>query len=165
MRRKSDLFENLASEMIVEQPFPRKNRPSTEDYKFPEFDFPRNRMFEINRLSSDMIIETEPLINTQQNPLGAELNMIKEEMQSKEESNVVEAPKSISCKCFKSKCVQMYCECFSKGIYCKKGECQCYSCRNDPDFKIKVDKARQEVLERNPDAFTNKLEVVGNTET
>lgn len=37
--------------MIVEQPFPKRNRMSTEDFRFIENE-PRTKMFELNRLSS-----------------------------------------------------------------------------------------------------------------
>ena len=68
----------------------------------------------------------------------------------------------ISCKCPKSKCLLMYCECFSKDLLCNE-KCSCYQCRNNPDFDDKRQKARRAVLEKDPDAFRNKkmLERVG----
>lgn len=54
----------------------------------------------------------------------------------------------------------MYCECFSKGEMCNP-ECKCYQCRNNEQFEDKRQKARQVVLEKDPNAFKNKLEMVG----
>ena len=58
----------------------------------------------------------------------------------------------------------MYCECFSKGILCNE-ECSCFQCRNNDQFEDKRQKARQCVLERDPNAFHNKLEIVGGEQT
>lgn len=66
----------------------------------------------------------------------------------------------VSCKCPKSKCLLMYCECFSKDVMCGD-KCSCYQCRNNVDFEDKRQKARKAVLEKDPNAFTNKLEVIG----
>lgn len=67
-----------------------------------------------------------------------------------------------SCKCPKSKCLLMYCECFSKDLLCNE-KCSCYQCRNNPDFDDKRLKARRAVLEKDPDAFRNKsrIEAIG----
>ena len=65
----------------------------------------------------------------------------------------------ISCKCPKSKCLLMYCECFSKAVVCNE-RCSCYQCRNNSHFEEKRQKARKAVLERDPNAFT-KVEYVG----
>mmetsp|Transcript_42990 Transcript_42990/g.91412 ORF Transcript_42990/g.91412 Transcript_42990/m.91412 type:complete len:933 (+) Transcript_42990:300-3098(+) len=36
---------------------------------------------------------------------------------------------SVTCKCVKSKCLQLYCECYRQGITCKD-DCVCIDCRN-----------------------------------
>lgn len=69
-------------------------------------------------------------------------------------------PEAVSCKCPKSKCLLMYCECFSRDALCNE-KCSCYQCRNNVDFEDKRQKARKAVLEKDPNAFTNKLEVIG----
>lgn len=69
----------------------------------------------------------------------------------------------VSCKCPKSKCLLMYCECFSRDAICNE-KCSCYQCRNNPDFDDKRQKARKAVLEKDPNAFMNKLEVIGGGE-
>lgn len=66
----------------------------------------------------------------------------------------------VSCKCPKSKCLLMYCECFSRDVICNE-KCSCYQCRNNMDFDDKRQKARKAVLEKDPNAFMNKLEVIG----
>lgn len=67
-------------------------------------------------------------------------------------------PVVISCKCPKSRCLLMYCDCFSRGIICNE-KCKCYQCRNNPHFEDKRQKARQTVLDRDPNAF-NRVELV-----
>lgn len=40
-----------------------------------------------------------------------------------------ELKKRLKCNCKKSKCLKLYCECFSNGLFCGK-ECECTSCAN-----------------------------------
>lgn len=58
----------------------------------------------------------------------------------------------------------LYCECFSKGALCSP-ECDCYQCRNSELFKDKVEKARASILAKDPEAFSNKLEIIGDSQT
>lgn len=69
----------------------------------------------------------------------------------------------MSCRCLKSKCLQLYCECFSKSLLCGP-ECSCYQCRNNDLFRDKLEKARDSVLTKDPEAFSNKLQIVGDIE-
>ncbi|XAR70885.1 hypothetical protein NMG60_11027922 [Bertholletia excelsa] len=59
------------------------------------------------------------------------------------------------CNCRNSRCLKLYCECFSSGIYCDG--CNCTNCHNN----IEHDAVRQEavgvILERNPNAFRPKI--------
>ncbi|CAO2201506.1 unnamed protein product [Urochloa humidicola] len=63
-----------------------------------------------------------------------------------------------NCKCKNSKCLKLYCECFSIGRYCKG--CSCTNCYNNGSHENA--RARQDainaVLERRPMAFTPKVE-------
>lgn len=60
------------------------------------------------------------------------------------------------CNCKKSKCLKLYCECFSSQGFCSK-ECKCVNCYNQEKFKDIRDLVIQETKEKNPYAFTNKF--------
>lgn len=69
-------------------------------------------------------------------------------------------PTSIPCKCKYSKCLKLYCECFSNGEYCKG--CDCTNCHNLPEKEVIFIKAIrsqkiQTILKRNPLAFRPKI--------
>jgi hypothetical protein len=44
-----------------------------------------------------------------------------------------ESSGGITCKCKKSKCLKLYCDCFANGEYCK--DCNCTSCKNTETFE------------------------------
>jgi hypothetical protein len=65
-----------------------------------------------------------------------------------------------SCNCRNSRCLKLYCECFSSGEYC--GQCNCQGCYNNPHNEvISTQTHRKEaidgILERNPTAFRPKI--------
>ncbi|KAL3782534.1 hypothetical protein HJC23_005208 [Cyclotella cryptica] len=64
------------------------------------------------------------------------------------------------CSCKKSKCLKLYCACFSSSVLCSDG-CKCEGCLNTPGEMRKKDNAievaRRGVLERNPKAFEDKI--------
>jgi hypothetical protein len=76
------------------------------------------------------------------------------------ESNKTPTPKTtageLSCKCHKSKCILMYCECFSRGQLCTD-KCECHPCRNNEHCKEKLEHAKDVVLRKDPEAFTSKI--------
>jgi hypothetical protein len=49
--------------------------------------------------------------------------------------------KKTGCTCKKTKCLKMYCECFSSGKLCTD-DCACYGCGNDHDHTESLSKAR-----------------------
>ena len=64
----------------------------------------------------------------------------------------------VTCKCAKSKCLKLYCDCFQQGKVCI-GRCSCLNCKNTiansgPDG-VRT-KAIQEILARRPDAFERR---------
>ncbi|KAK6927500.1 CRC domain [Dillenia turbinata] len=61
------------------------------------------------------------------------------------------------CNCMKSKCLKLYCECFSSGNYCAES-CACHGCLNKPDYEDTVQDARHQIEIRNPLAFVSKVE-------
>ena len=65
--------------------------------------------------------------------------------------------KKLTCNCKKSKCLKLYCDCFSVGIFCGP-ECNCANCFNDDKHPNERNKAIESVRERNPAAFQPKIE-------
>ena len=64
------------------------------------------------------------------------------------------------CNCKNSKCLKLYCDCFSVGLMCDG--CNCNDCKNTPSSLDAIEHAKQQVLKRNPKAFSAKF--VGPTE-
>jgi hypothetical protein len=63
---------------------------------------------------------------------------------------------SRKCSCKKSKCLKLYCECFSAGVLCDMG-CKCTECQNTADNVAARRKAVAYKLSRKPKAFTQKI--------
>lgn len=59
------------------------------------------------------------------------------------------------CKCAKSKCLRLYCQCFAMGLICGV-DCDCTDCHNKEEFKPLRDLVIQETIEKNPYAFKSK---------
>jgi len=70
----------------------------------------------------------------------------------------VEQPvgESRKCSCKKSKCLKLYCECFSAGVLCDPS-CKCTECMNTADNVAARRKAVAYKLSRKPKAFTQKI--------
>ena len=60
-----------------------------------------------------------------------------------------------NCNCKNSRCLKLYCECFSSGEYCRN--CNCNGCCNNQENEQIRKKTIAEVLERNPNAFRPKI--------
>jgi len=63
---------------------------------------------------------------------------------------------TILCTCKKSKCLKLYCQCFSASQMCH-GQCRCNTCLNTPDNEKARTLAIQVILSRNPHAFDTKF--------
>ncbi|XP_057799544.1 protein tesmin/TSO1-like CXC 6 [Salvia miltiorrhiza] len=59
--------------------------------------------------------------------------------------------KQKQCRCKNSRCLKLYCECFSSGVYCDG--CNCINCHNKKENEADRKEAIDAVLERKPDAF------------
>eukprot|EP00826_Nyctotherus_ovalis_P059830 TRINITY_DN8356_c0_g2_i1.p1 TRINITY_DN8356_c0_g2~~TRINITY_DN8356_c0_g2_i1.p1 ORF type:complete len:265 (-),score=73.97 TRINITY_DN8356_c0_g2_i1:125-919(-) len=59
------------------------------------------------------------------------------------------------CKCKKSKCLQLYCECFAVEGYCGP-ECRCTDCLNIPANETKRRKARTQITVKDPISAVKK---------
>jgi hypothetical protein len=62
----------------------------------------------------------------------------------------------ITCNCKKSKCLKLYCECFSSGNICTK-DCNCIDCINLENFDDEIKIAKISIKEKNPNAFLPKI--------
>ena len=74
-----------------------------------------------------------------------------------------------ACKCSKTNCIQSYCNCYQKGIYCST-ECNCYNCCNQLtklrgfySFSIKINKKKLIFKEKIPkntgNTYNNALRI------
>jgi hypothetical protein len=64
---------------------------------------------------------------------------------------------SKACKCKKSKCLKLYCECFASNVFCRG--CQCNDCHNIPEHAEERLKAVEYKLSRRPKAFEAKFQL------
>lgn len=60
------------------------------------------------------------------------------------------------CNCEKSRCIKLYCECYSNGLYCNEN-CHCQDCYNNKNNENLRSIAIKYTLENNPDAFLKSL--------
>ena len=67
----------------------------------------------------------------------------------------------VFCKCQKSKCLKLYCHCFSKGKYCSV-DCLCSSCKNTSLFESERKKAIEDITSRDPSAFKPRIDRLEN---
>lgn len=63
---------------------------------------------------------------------------------------------SHKCMCKRSKCLKLYCECFSSGVLCDAG-CKCTNCSNTAGNVTARRDAVTRKLKRRPDAFQGKI--------
>ncbi|KAL4853263.1 Protein tesmin/TSO1-like CXC 3 [Chlorella vulgaris] len=61
------------------------------------------------------------------------------------------------CNCKKSKCLKLYCDCFANGGYCGPA-CSCANCANKVENRELVRAQRDQIKQRNPNAFVQKIE-------
>eukprot|EP00798_Chlamydomonas_sp_ICE-L_P026386 gene26386-17479_t len=59
------------------------------------------------------------------------------------------------CSCRKNRCLKLYCQCFSSGVFCSA--CACLDCSNTTDNAAQVDLEMRRALVRNPGAFGSKV--------
>ncbi|KRX04646.1 hypothetical protein PPERSA_04461 [Pseudocohnilembus persalinus] len=60
------------------------------------------------------------------------------------------------CKCSNSKCVKLYCDCFSTNQYCGK-LCGCVGCENNIENENQLKIIRKNIKQKNPLAFEEKF--------
>lgn len=69
--------------------------------------------------------------------------------------NADDERRSEPCKCKKSKCLKLYCECFAAERYCM--DCKCVNCQNTPQYQDIRSKAIADTKAKNPDAFKPRI--------
>ncbi|KAJ8751236.1 hypothetical protein K2173_016417 [Erythroxylum novogranatense] len=63
--------------------------------------------------------------------------------------------KAKQCNCKHSRCLKLYCECFTASVYCNG--CNCTNCHNNEENERSRNEAIGVILERNPNAFRPKI--------
>ncbi|CAJ1057092.1 spexin prohormone 2 isoform X1 [Xyrichtys novacula] len=66
------------------------------------------------------------------------------------------------CRCARSRCLKLYCECFANGLMCYS--CECSNCFNNPEHVMERREAIKVHAGRNPDAFKTKIVLGGSGE-
>ena len=54
-------------------------------------------------------------------------------MRRKKRSYLAKKDTKVACRCLKSKCLKLYCECFRNGSVCGL-DCECEDCRNIEEY-------------------------------
>jgi hypothetical protein len=66
---------------------------------------------------------------------------------------------TVMCRCVKSRCLKLYCDCFQEGVLCNADFCKCRSCLNTK-FELgpngRLHRAKKDYLLRKPHAFRKK---------
>lgn len=73
-----------------------------------------------------------------------------------ETGSSTQASTQVTCNCKRSKCLKLYCDCFSQGFTCGPF-CKCENCSNLPGFESIITKSRKSIMKRNPTAFDKKI--------
>ncbi|KAL3795038.1 hypothetical protein HJC23_006359 [Cyclotella cryptica] len=71
-------------------------------------------------------------------------------------TSVPALPAVASCACIKTRCLKLYCECFSRGQRCAES-CECNDCRNNDEHGEERIEAIKMALERKPNAFNDEI--------
>ncbi|KAL3721330.1 hypothetical protein ACJRO7_033771 [Eucalyptus globulus] len=74
----------------------------------------------------------------------------------KKAENATENGSMKRCSCRRSKCLQLYCECFAAELFCTDS-CTCRFCYNNRDMEDSVYKAKDRIKSHNPLAFGPKV--------
>ena len=68
------------------------------------------------------------------------LNILKGEVKNLNTNQAILTNKQIkhkvSCNCKNSRCLKLYCDCFSTLLYCDPSVCSCKGCSNTPDNEV-----------------------------
>ncbi|CAO2821500.1 unnamed protein product [Amaranthus hypochondriacus] len=115
--------------------------------------------------STESVVLSTRLSSTMQDPLinssglfssNEEFNSDNPKKKRKKIETIGEGIGCNRCKCKKSKCLKLYCDCFAAGVYCAE-PCSCVDCFNNPIYEDTVYATRKQIESRNPQAFTPKV--------
>ena len=121
----------------------------------------KTRKFIIKGLNSLSLLKTNEeniLSNSLDSPNISSVEEIRPPLMNENQKNNDEnnEKKVLSCKCKKSHCLKLYCECFLAQQFCS-GDCTCLECSNLEKFEEKRNQFIEHVKEKNPLAFTPKI--------
>mmetsp|Transcript_28095 Transcript_28095/g.42503 ORF Transcript_28095/g.42503 Transcript_28095/m.42503 type:complete len:121 (+) Transcript_28095:189-551(+) len=67
-----------------------------------------------------------------------------------------EPDSTLACTCSKTKCLRLYCACFTRGYYCDD-RCNCKGCHNEDRFETEIREARRSIKQKDERAFEDKI--------
>ncbi|CAH8361634.1 unnamed protein product [Eruca vesicaria subsp. sativa] len=104
-------------------------------------------------------------VSTTRDLVSCDIKIMEEALERSMEGEWVEELGTCKrCRCKKSKCLKLYCDCFAAGLYCVE-PCSCQNCFNKPIHEDIVMKSRRGVEARNPLAFAPKVVLTSGSAT
>ncbi|OMJ77328.1 hypothetical protein SteCoe_23117 [Stentor coeruleus] len=76
-------------------------------------------------------------------------------MNNESQSNDLPTTQTKACNCKYSKCLKLYCQCFSSKDYCKN--CDCNNCHNIPEYEAIRKSKIKSITKRDSSAFRRKM--------
>lgn len=96
--------------------------------------------------------------SAQGKPVESKTTFAPKDKENETQAKTVVPPKRNPCNCKKSRCLKLYCECFSAELFCDG--CNCTDCCNNEEHQELRDKAMKETRSKNPKAFQPRLNLV-----
>ena len=115
---------------------------------------PQKEKNEVSTTASSEIKTNSP--EDKKKSKSAEKENEKKSTKMKKLESTISSTENGGCKCKKSKCLKLYCECFSNGLTCKDS-CSCNNCNNKTiESNTEREVAIQSLLSKNPNVFISK---------
>ena len=117
---------------------------------------PQKEKNEVSTTASSEIKTNSPEEKKKSKSAEKEKEKEKKSPKTKKLESTMSSTENGGCKCKKSKCLKLYCECFSNGLMCKDS-CSCNNCSNKTiDNNTEREVAIQSLLSKNPNVFISK---------